>query len=112
MRPVPVRLTEATRGDFNVELKALGTVTALNTVNVRPRVDGQLLKVLFEEGQQVKAGDLLGLSGNTGHSTGPHLHFAVFKAQNGKQRETVPIKYRTKPLLAEVLSEGRSYTAF
>ncbi|MFG0380775.1 MdtA/MuxA family multidrug efflux RND transporter periplasmic adaptor subunit [Pseudomonas sp. zbq_18] len=57
--PVPVRLTEATRGDFNIELKALGTVTALNTVNVRPRVDGQLLKVLFEEGQQVKAGDVL-----------------------------------------------------
>lgn len=57
--PVPVRLTEVTRGDFNVELKALGTVTALNTVNVRSRVDGELVKVLFEEGQLVKAGDLL-----------------------------------------------------
>ncbi|WP_068826968.1 MdtA/MuxA family multidrug efflux RND transporter periplasmic adaptor subunit [Pseudomonas sp. BMS12] len=57
--PVPVRLTKVTRGDFNVELKALGTVTALNTVNVRSRVDGELVKVLFEEGQLVKAGDLL-----------------------------------------------------
>ena len=57
--PVPVRLSEVTSGDFNVELKALGTVTALNTVNVRPRVDGQLVKVLFEEGQLVKAGDVL-----------------------------------------------------
>ncbi|WP_373388241.1 MdtA/MuxA family multidrug efflux RND transporter periplasmic adaptor subunit [Pseudomonas alcaligenes] len=57
--PTPVRLTEVGQGDFHVELKALGTVTALNTVNVRPRVDGQLVKVLFEEGQLVKAGDLL-----------------------------------------------------
>ncbi|MBC9250754.1 efflux transporter periplasmic adaptor subunit [Pseudomonas alcaligenes] len=57
--PVPVRVTEARLGDFNVELKALGTVTALNTVNVRARVNGELVKVLFEEGQLVKAGDLL-----------------------------------------------------
>src|SRR5690606_36359731 len=57
--PVPVRLTEVGSGDFHVELKALGTVTALNTVNVRSRVDGELVKVLFEEGQLVKAGDLL-----------------------------------------------------
>ncbi|WP_252275436.1 MdtA/MuxA family multidrug efflux RND transporter periplasmic adaptor subunit [Pseudomonas subflava] len=57
--PVPVRLTEVERGDFPIELKALGTVTALNTVNVRSRVDGELVKVLFEEGQRVKAGELL-----------------------------------------------------
>jgi multidrug efflux system membrane fusion protein len=57
--PVPVRLTEVGSGDFPIELKALGTVTALNTVNVRSRVDGELVKVFFEEGQLVKAGDLL-----------------------------------------------------
>ncbi|WP_237045154.1 MdtA/MuxA family multidrug efflux RND transporter periplasmic adaptor subunit [Aquipseudomonas alcaligenes] len=57
--PVPVRLTEVGSGDFHIELKALGTVTALNTVNVRSRVDGELVKVFFEEGQLVKAGGLL-----------------------------------------------------
>ena len=56
---VPVRLAEAKLGEFPVELKALGTVTAYNTVSLLPRVDGQLVKVLFEEGQQVKAGQVL-----------------------------------------------------
>lgn len=57
--PVPVRVASVTRGDFPVELKALGTVTAYNTVNVRPRVDGELVRLLFADGQRVKAGDLL-----------------------------------------------------
>ncbi len=57
--PTPVRVEEVVLGDFPVYLKALGTVTALNTVNVRPRVAGELVKVSFREGQAVKAGDLL-----------------------------------------------------
>ncbi|MGE8504583.1 MAG: MdtA/MuxA family multidrug efflux RND transporter periplasmic adaptor subunit [Pseudomonas sp.] len=59
MGPTPVRVAEVRQADFAIELKALGTVTAYNTVNVRSRVDGELVKVLFTEGQQVKAGDLL-----------------------------------------------------
>jgi multidrug efflux system membrane fusion protein len=57
--PTPVRVAEVERGTFEVYAKALGTVTPLNTVNVRSRVAGQLMNVRFEEGQRVKAGDLL-----------------------------------------------------
>jgi multidrug efflux system membrane fusion protein len=57
--PVPVRVAEVQRGDFPIELKALGTVTASKTVQIRSRVAGTLDQVLFEDGQQVKAGALL-----------------------------------------------------
>lgn len=56
---VPVRIAHVESRDFPIVLKALGTVTAYNTANVRSRVDGQLLKVLFKDGQPVKAGDVL-----------------------------------------------------
>ena len=42
-----------------VYLDALGSVTAFNTVTVRTRVDGQIVKVAYQEGQMVKEGDLL-----------------------------------------------------
>ena len=57
--PVPVRVASATVGDFPIYYKALGTVTAMNTINVRSQVAGQLVKLNFQEGQMVKAGDLL-----------------------------------------------------
>ena len=57
--PVPVAVAKALRTDVPVRLGALGSVVAFNTVTVRPRVDGQLMRVLFSEGQFVKRGDLL-----------------------------------------------------
>jgi multidrug efflux system membrane fusion protein len=57
--PVPVIATAARTSDMSVYLTGLGSVTPLNTVTVHTRVDGELIKVLFKEGQRVSAGDLL-----------------------------------------------------
>ena len=55
----PVQAATATSESVPRFLTGLGTITAANTVTVRSRVDGQLLAIHFQEGQQVKAGDLL-----------------------------------------------------
>jgi len=56
---VPVVAGAVVRKDVPIYLDGLGTVQAFNTVTVRVRVDGQLQKVVFVEGQEVRAGELL-----------------------------------------------------
>src|SRR6267378_4742959 len=56
---VPVVVATATQGDLPVFLNGLGNVTAFNTVTVRSRVDGQIVKINFLEGQNVVAGQAL-----------------------------------------------------
>jgi multidrug efflux system membrane fusion protein len=57
--PVPVLVAQAALADIPVYLDGVGTVRALNTVTVRPQVDGKLIKVSFKEGQDVERGYVL-----------------------------------------------------
>lgn len=57
--PAPVRTVHPVRQDVPIHLEGLGTVTALETAVVRPRVAGALEHVLFTEGEDVHAGDVL-----------------------------------------------------
>ncbi len=56
---VPVTTAAVSNADFPVRLTGLGTVQAYNTVLVRTRIDGQIDKIAFKEGQVVNKGDLL-----------------------------------------------------
>ena len=56
---VSVAIAQVQRQDVPVYLTGLGAVTAFNTANIKSRVDGQIMKVNFQEGQNVKQGDLL-----------------------------------------------------
>src|SRR5580693_3491021 len=56
---VPVASTVARKGDIGVYVEALGTVTPVNTVSVVSRVQGEIMKVNYTEGQMVHKGDSL-----------------------------------------------------
>jgi multidrug efflux system membrane fusion protein len=57
--PVPVIAAFARREDVPVYLDGVGTTRALNTVTVKPQVDGRLISVNFKEGEDVERGDVL-----------------------------------------------------
>ena len=59
VRSVPVSVAVAKKGDMEIHYTGLGTVVTLDTVTLRSRVDGEITRIAFHEGQMVKAGDLL-----------------------------------------------------
>jgi multidrug efflux system membrane fusion protein len=79
---MPVRVARTERRDLAVYLKSIGTVTPLNTVTVRSRVDGQLLRLAFTEGQRVEAGQLLA-------EIDPEPYRIALAEAEGRQRQNV-----------------------
>ena len=56
---IPVSIAQATIADVPLTIDGIGTVQALNTVNIKPMVDGPLTEIHFREGQDVRQGDVL-----------------------------------------------------
>ena len=67
--------------------------------------------VLVESGQRVEPGDLIGLSGNTGHTTMPHLHFGVYRAVKWGREQSIPVRFRTDKGILDRPRSGRRYYA-
>jgi murein DD-endopeptidase MepM/ murein hydrolase activator NlpD len=65
-----------------------------------------------EVGDRVAAGDLIGFSGNTGYSQGPHLHFDVFRVDENLEWQTVDLRFATaapegfRPASGQILNGG------
>jgi multidrug efflux system membrane fusion protein len=99
--PIPAVLGTVEARDFPIYLDGLGTVQAFNTVTIRSRVDGQLKKISFQEGQDVRVGDVLALIDPDPYRTQVEQMEAK-KAQDEAQLQNAQIELnRDKKLLAD-----------
>jgi murein DD-endopeptidase MepM/ murein hydrolase activator NlpD len=111
------KVVEHHREKSKLEKKLKVGKNAPNSVRIR-HADGssavylhlQHEGVLVKVGQKVRAGEAIARSGNTGKSSGPHLHFCVFSAsEGGRKGRSVLVRFRTDKGPSERLEKGRRY---
>ena len=110
-------VVEGTRADMNQGGPTRDLQDKANFILIR-HPDGTIgtYDHLRQGGVAVKVGDqvgrrqLIGYSGNTGFTSGPHLHFMIFKAVDGYKRESFPMRFRTANGIISPV-QGQSYTS-
>jgi len=98
---IPVRIITATKQDFAIYYKALGTVTAQNTVKVKARVSGQLTDILFTEGGLAKAGDVLAQIDDRNYQASLNAAYGVLLQSKAQLRNAELDLRRYKDLVAK-----------
>jgi murein DD-endopeptidase MepM/ murein hydrolase activator NlpD len=66
---------------------------------------------LIEVGDSVSRGQTIGLSGNTGHTTMPHLHFAVYRATEWGNTQSIPVRFQSADGMVKRPRRGARYQA-
>lgn len=91
-----------TRANFIAVLHSDGTVAQYVHLDYQG--------VFVEVGDRVRRGEVIGRSGDTGFSSGPHLHFEVYTVTKALKRKTIPVQFRTSSGRAVALVTGESYS--
>jgi multidrug efflux system membrane fusion protein len=107
--PVPVLATAAQVADVPVYLDGVGTTKALNTVTVRPQVDGKIVSITFDEGQDVKRGDVLARIDSTVYQA-QYDQAVAKKAQDEAQLANARLDLERYQRLAQAASKQQADT--